>query len=157
MPRAVLPESVSTDFLSPRWKRHSMTVTVAASERTPPITLLYWLNEKPSHWRNPLATFLSPWPRLVVPSILFIFFCHRSFEHRHAHIKVDSASLSSNFPFDFEWPWQPGPLDVFLTLDPWLKRDRYVSTFVSLLLGLFLQLWANITKEHISFMFYMRP
>ena len=72
MPRAVLPESVSTDVLRPRWKRHSMPVAV--SERTPPITLLHWPNQTPSHWRNPIATFVSLWLRLVVPSILYCCF-----------------------------------------------------------------------------------
>ena len=30
--------------------------------------------QTPSHWRNPLTTFVSLWPRLVVPSILYCCF-----------------------------------------------------------------------------------
>ena len=44
----------------------------------------------------------------------------------------------------------------FLTRDPWLKRDWFVSSLVISFLGYFLSLWANNTKKHISFMFWMR-
>ena len=56
----------------PMSPRHSMPVAV--SERTPQITLLHWPNQTPSHWRNPIATFVSLWLRLVVPSILYCCF-----------------------------------------------------------------------------------
>ena len=56
----------------PMSPRHSMPVAV--SERTPPTTLLHWPNQTPSHWRNPIATLVSLWLRLVVPSILYCCF-----------------------------------------------------------------------------------
>ena len=79
------------DVLRPRWKRHSMPLAV--SEWTPPITLLHWPNQTPSHWRNPLTTFVSLWPRLVVPSILYCCFNVLFFKYFLHTFRLDGFSI----------------------------------------------------------------